>query len=85
MRKLILATAAVGLAFTSAPALADGHEEAKPEEANVDWYNINLIKWKSGKGDRAHEIIDLFEKVDAAIGGDGPIDFHMRTGEWHSN
>ena len=56
MRKLILATAAMGLALTASPALADDQEQAKPEEANVDWYNINMMKWKSGKGDRAHEI-----------------------------
>ncbi len=84
MRKIVLAAAAFGLAFTASPALADDHAKAEPELAKVDWYRINMIKWKSGKGQRAHEIIDMFEKVDAALGYDDVIDIHMNTGEWHS-
>ena len=81
MKKLLLAAAAFGLAVTPAPVLADDHE---PALAELDWYRINLIKWKPGKGERAHEIIEMFEKTDAALGHDGVIDFHMATGEWDS-
>lgn len=85
MRKLLMATAALGMAMTGAPALADDHEEkAERELAEVTWYRINMIKWKVGKGDRAHEIIDMFEKVDAALGRNDVIDLHMNTGEWNS-
>lgn len=84
MRKLMLATAAIGLALPAAPALADDHEKADRELAEVDWYRITMIKWKVGKGDRAHEIIDMFEKVDAALGTNDIIDIHMNTGRWNS-
>lgn len=84
MRKLLLATAAFGLALPAAPVLADDHEKADRQLAEVDWYRINMIKWKHGKGDRAHEIIDMFEKVDIALGRNDVIDLHMNTGEWNS-
>ena len=81
MKKLVLAAAALGMGLTATPAMADNHT---PEMREVDWYEIHLIKWKSGKGERAHQIIEMYEKVDKALGRDDVIDFHMRTGEWHS-
>ncbi|NVE94295.1 hypothetical protein [Altererythrobacter lutimaris] len=84
MRKFLLATAAFGLTLTAAPAIADDHEKAERKLAEVTWYRISMIKWKHGKGDRAHEIIDMYEKVDAALGSDDVIDLHMNTGEWNS-
>lgn len=84
MSKLLLATAALGLTMTGAPAIADDHEAAERELREVTWYRINMIKWKVGKGDRAHEIIDMFEKVDMALGRNDVIDLHMNTGEWNS-
>jgi len=81
MKKLIIAAAAIGLAIPAAPAFADDHE---PSLMEVDWYRVNLIKWKPGMGDRAHEIIEMYEKVDAALGRNDVIDFHMATGEWDS-
>ncbi|XUU59732.1 hypothetical protein ACRAQ6_09125 [Erythrobacter sp. HA6-11] len=85
MRRILLATAALSMTLNGAPALADDHEEkAERKLAEVTWYRISMIKWKHGKGNRAHEIIDIFEKVDMAIGEDGVIDLHMNTGEWNS-
>ena len=82
MKKLMLAAAALGLGLSAAPAYADNH--ATPELREVDWYRIQFIKWKEGKGGRAHEIIQMFEKVDKALGYNDVIDFHMGTGEWDS-
>ena len=81
MKKLLLAAAAIGMGLTtaSAPTIATAQEMRE-----VDWYYVNMIKWKSGKGERAHEIIQMFEKVDAALGRNDVTDFHMQTGEWHS-
>ncbi|GAA4644007.1 hypothetical protein GCM10023115_19670 [Pontixanthobacter gangjinensis] len=83
MKKLMFAAAAA-LCVPAMPstALADGHEAM--ELAKVDWYRVNLIKWEQGKTGRAHEIIDLFQKVDEALGRDGTMHFHMGTGEWDS-
>ena len=80
MKKLVLTAAALGLCLTATPTFA----QDEPELREVDWYRVNLIKWKSGKGDRAHEIIQMFEKVDEALGRNDVIDFHMATGEWNS-
>ncbi|MBX7541800.1 hypothetical protein [Qipengyuania sphaerica] len=82
MKKLILMAAAIGLAIPAAPALADDHET--PELSKVDWYRVSMIKWKPGKGGRAHEIIEMYEKVDKALGWEGVLDFHMQTGEYDS-
>ena len=81
MKKLLLIAAAttmgLGLATTSTAAAAQ-------EQRSVDWYRIQMIKWKEGKGARAHQIIEMFEKVDKALGWNDVIDFHMATGEWDS-
>jgi hypothetical protein len=81
MKKLLLTVAALGMGMTaaSAPTAASAQEMRE-----VDWYNISMIKWKSGKGERAHEIIEMYEKVDEALGRNDVMDFHMQTGEWHS-
>lgn len=81
MKKLLITAAAFGLAIPVTPALSDDHT---PELAEVDWYRVNMIKWKAGKAGRAHEIIEMFEKVDAALGRNDVIDIHMNTGEWDS-
>lgn len=81
MKKLIFTAIALGLAIPAAPVLA---QDAEPELANLDWYRVNFIKWKPGKGERAHEIIEMFEKVDSALGHNDVIDIHMGTGEWDS-
>lgn len=83
MRKLIIAwaIAAVAAPLTTVPVLA---QEKPPELSKVDWYRIELMQWKPGKGGRAHEIIDMFEKVDAELGLKGVIDIHMSTGPWDS-
>ncbi|MFN2100950.1 hypothetical protein [Altererythrobacter sp. MF3-039] len=82
MKKLLIAAAAGAVLCTGTPALADDH--AAPEMRQVAWYEVMLIKWKEGKGGRAHEIIQLFEATDKALGREGVIDLHMGTGEWDS-
>ncbi len=84
MRKILLTAAAFGLATTmgAAPAVADGHEEAKPEMLKQDWVRVNLIKFKGGNRQRIGEIIDMFDAADKAAGVDGPIVMHMNTGHW---
>ena len=82
MHKIALAAAAFGLAFTATPALADGHEEAKPEMLKQDWYSVDFIKFEGGNRKRIGEIIDMFEKADEASGQSGPIVLHMNTGPW---
>ena len=86
MTKFALFAGAIALALPMAvtPAQADNHIEATPELAPIDWYRVMLIKWKPGKGERAHEIIDMFNKVDKTLGMEGSIDIHMGTGEWDS-
>ena len=84
MRNLLLTAAAFGLATTmgAAPAMADGHEEAKPEMRDQTWYRINLIKFNPGNQQRIGEILDMFEAADKAAGVDGPFVMHMDTGAW---
>lgn len=84
MRKILLTTAAFGLAttFGATPAFADGHEAGEPEVLKQDWYRVNAIKFKPGNRQRIGEIIDMFEKADEAAGVDGPIILHMNTGNW---
>ena len=83
MKKPYLAIAAAAACFAiPAPLAADNH--ATPELAALDWYEVIMVKWHPGKGQRAHEIIEMFEKVDETLGYDGVIDIHMNTGEWNS-
>lgn len=83
MKKLLIATACAMLALplTNVPVVA---QTSAPELSKVDWYRIELLKWHPGKGERAHEIIEMFEKVDKELGYKGVIDFHLSTGEWNS-
>lgn len=83
MKKLLIAFAVAGLAvpLAAVPALA---QAGQPELSKVDWYRVELIKWKPGKGGRAHEIIEMFEKADVETGMKGVIDIHLNTGEWDS-
>ena len=83
MKKLLIAAAMAAMAFplTSISAMA---QTGSPELSKVDWYRIEMINWKPGKGERAHEIIEMFEKVDAELGNKGVIDIHVSTGEWDS-
>ncbi|WP_144573623.1 hypothetical protein [Altererythrobacter ishigakiensis] len=84
MRKLLLTSAAFGLAATmgAAPVIADDHAEAKPEMRDQTWYRVNLIKFHPGNGERIGEIIDMFDAADKAAGVDSPIIMHMNTGAW---
>ena len=81
MKKLLLTVAALGMGLTTVSVPTDATAQ---EMREVDWYEIHLIKWKAGKGARAHEIIEMYEKVDEALGRNDVTDFHMQTGEWHS-
>lgn len=83
MKKLLIAAAfgISALSFTATPAVA---QTTAPELSKVDWYRIELIKWVPGKGERAHELIEMFEQVDKELGFTGVIDFHVSTGEWDS-
>ena len=83
MNKLIIATACAILALPLANVSVVAQTSA-PELSKVDWYRIELLKWKPGKGERAHQIIEMFEKVDKELGFKGVIDFHVSTGEWDS-
>lgn len=84
MKKITLLAAALAMAIPTAPALADNHQAAQPELAKVDWYRVMLMKWKPGKGERAHEIIAMFNKVDSALGLNRGMDIHMSSGSWDS-
>ena len=81
MKKLALTIAAATMAVgtLTVPAVAEAQELRE-----VNWYRIQMIKWKAGKGERAHQIIEMFEKVDKALGWNDVLDFHMGTGEWDS-
>jgi hypothetical protein len=81
MKKLFIAVviAALTAPLAAVPALT---QTEQPELAKVDWYRVEMIKWKPGKGERAQEIIELFEKADKEAGMKGVIDIHMNTGEW---
>lgn len=83
MRKLIVAAtlAAFLRPLTAVSVMA---QSTPPELAKVDWYRIELVKWKPGKAERAHEIIEMFKKTDAELGFKGVLDFHLSTGEWDS-
>ena len=83
MNKLIIATACAILALPLANVSVVAQTSA-PELSKVDWYRIELLKWKPGKGERAHQIIEMFEKVDKELGFKGVVDFHVSTGEWDS-
>lgn len=83
MRKLIIAAAFAALLtpITTDPVMA---QSSSPELSKVDWYRVELIKWKPGKAERAHEIIEMFEKTDTEMGFKGVIDIHVSTGAWDS-
>lgn len=83
MRKLIVA-AALAAFLTPITTVSVMAQSTPPELSKVDWYRVELIKWKPGKGGRAHEIIEMFEKTDAELGFKGILDLHMSTGEWDS-
>lgn len=84
MRKLLMAAAAFAAPMMVAtPAYADAHAEAaEPELANKDWYSMVFIKFHEGRAGEAMELIEAFMAVDEALGRDGPMGFHMDTGEW---
>jgi hypothetical protein len=84
MKKLVLAAAAATMiAVTGAVPTTLAPAQAQELRA-VDWYEIHMIKWKQGKRERAHQIIELFEATDKALGRNDVMDFHMATGPWHS-
>lgn len=84
MKKLTLAAVAASLiTFSGTGAYAPLVAQAQ-ELREVNWYEIHMIKWKQGKRARAHEIIEMFEATDKALGWNDVMDFHMTTGPWHS-
>ncbi|MGB3296539.1 MAG: hypothetical protein WBB01_26435 [Phormidesmis sp.] len=84
MKKLIVAAAVAALCVPAVPAMAQ-EIPTEPVAANVDWYMVEMVKFKPGKRERAHEIIDsYFIPVDQALGRSGVIDIHLNTGEWDS-
>ena len=83
MKNFVIAAAIAAMAAPLAAGSAMA-QTATPELSKVNWYRVEMIKWKPGKGERAHEIIELFEKADVEAGMKGVIDIHMNTGEWDS-
>lgn len=83
MKQLLIAFAVAALASPLAIGTTLAQTD-QPELSKVDWYRVELVQWKPGKGGRAHEIIEMFEKVDAELGLKGVIDIHMSTGPWDS-
>lgn len=84
MKKLTMAAVAASMiALTGAgPTIATAAQAQELRE--VDWYEIHMIKWKQDKRARAHEIIELFQATDKALGWNDVMDFHMSTGPWNS-
>lgn len=82
MRKILTLAAVAGLAFTATPAVADGHEGAKPEKLEQDWYRVNLMTFKRGNRQRVGEIIEMYQKASDAAGTPKPIQVHMDTGPY---
>ncbi len=82
MRKFALAAAAFGLALTAAPAMADDHEKPEMEEFAADWYQINMIKFYSGKRARAGELLDNY--LNKALEGTKvkPTEIHVNVGDY---
>lgn len=84
MKKLAMAAAAAAMIVASGVLPTALAPAGAQELREVDWYEVHMIKWKAGKRERAHQIIELFEATDKALGWTGVSDFHMATGPWHS-
>ena len=84
MKKLTMAALAASMIALSGVGSAVATVAQAQELREVDWYEIRMIKWKPGKAARAHEIIELFEATDKALGWNDVMDFHMSTGPWNS-
>lgn len=82
MRKLAILAAALVLPLAVTPAAADGHEEAKPELANKDWYNVVSMRFHAGKQREAMDLIKMFIATDKALGLEPPMMLDMSTGEY---
>ena len=82
MRKIVILAAALAMPLAATPAAADGHEEAKPELANKDWYNVVSMRFHAGKQADAMELIKMFIATDKALGLEPPIMLNMSTGEY---
>lgn len=82
---LVLAALPTLLAVTPSSFAREAAEQATLTESEPakQWYRINLIKWKPGKAERAHEIILEIQKVDIALGYQ-VTDYHLATGSWDS-
>ena len=82
--KVIAVAAAIAALCIPCAALAQAQsEQLKPERAeNVRYWWVNMVKFHSGKRDRAGELVEkYFTPVDKEIGAQ-VIDVHMTTGEW---
>ncbi|TRD10049.1 hypothetical protein FGU71_13730 [Erythrobacter insulae] len=85
MRKTLMIAAAFAMPLAATPALADGHKEADaPKLANLDWYEINYVRYHAGKVGEARAMQEVFKEIAAKAGLEMPMFFHMNSGEWHT-
>lgn len=55
------------------------------KRANIDYVEVVLVKYKSGRGGEGNRIIrEKFMPAGEAAGVPGPITLHMQTGPWDS-
>jgi hypothetical protein len=85
MRKTLMIAAAFAMPMTAAPAMADNHMEAEtPKQANLDWYEIQYVRYHAGKVGEARRMQEVFKEITGKVGLDLPMIFHMNSGEWHT-
>ncbi len=81
--KKLMIIAAAAFCASALPATTYA-QDADVELSKVDWYRVSMVKWKPGKAERAHEITEMYQKIDKQLGRTGYMHFHMSTGEWNS-
>lgn len=80
---LTLALTLVGAGLLAAPAQAQEEEPEAKRLEGVTWNNVTLIGFKSGKEDRAMEIIEKhFIPVLKKAGNQIPRTIELQTGPW---
>ncbi|WP_324809275.1 hypothetical protein SH584_05760 [Sphingomonas sp. LY29] len=81
MKAFALAAAVAALCV---PVTSVSAQEVKAERmTDVTWHSIEMVKFHSGKRERAMEIVEkYFAAADRDLGGGGVIDLHMQTGPW---
>jgi hypothetical protein len=79
----ILSVTLLGLCFFPAPADAQDDEPEPTRYQGVTWNQVLLVDFKSGKEERAMEIIeDRFLPVTKKAGNQIPRTVEMQTGPW---